>query len=60
VKGETAIDSRDRIYVALENDQLLCFAPKKQTAENRQRLIPFACPARVVLLCIGGHFRSIA
>lgn len=37
VKGETAIDSRGRIYVALENDQLLCFAPKKQTVENRQR-----------------------
>ena len=26
VKGGTAIDSRGRIYVSLENGQLLCFA----------------------------------
>ena len=28
VKGGTAIDHRGRIYVALENGQLLCFAPQ--------------------------------
>ena len=30
VKGGTAIDHRGRIYVSLENGQLLCFAPANQ------------------------------